>query len=50
MWKTFRKAVTRRRFIQNAGQGLVAANVAGSLLKDARAQLRVPDPPGRKLG
>jgi hypothetical protein len=34
------------------GQGLVVANVAGTLLKEALAQqpLAVPDPPGKKLG
>ncbi|HZP16838.1 MAG TPA: Gfo/Idh/MocA family oxidoreductase [Terriglobales bacterium] len=42
--------VTRRGFITKVGQGLLAANVAGTLLKDAHAQLRVPDPPGKKLG
>jgi predicted dehydrogenase len=31
------------------GQGLVAANVAG-LLKNASAQLVVPEPPGKKMG
>jgi predicted dehydrogenase len=50
MWKTFAEAITRRSFIQKAGQSLVATNLVGSLLKDARAELRVPDPPGRKLG
>ncbi len=42
--------ISRRGFIGKLGQGLLAANVAGSLLKDASAQLVVPDPPGRKLG
>jgi len=32
------------------GQGLLAANVAGVLLRDASAQLRVPEPPDKKLG
>jgi hypothetical protein len=34
------------------GQGLVVANVAGTLLKEALAQqpLAVPDPPGKKSG
>ncbi|MBO0911645.1 MAG: Gfo/Idh/MocA family oxidoreductase [Acidobacteria bacterium] len=50
MWNKFSKAITRRSFIQKASQGLVATNVVGSLLKDARAELRVPDPPGKKLG
>jgi len=43
--------ITRRGFIAKAGKTLLAANVAGALLKDASAeQLYVPDPPGRKLG
>ena len=50
MWNAFAKAITRRGFIRKAGQGLIVTNVVGSLLKDAPAQLRVPDPPGRKLG
>src|SRR5215472_16368270 len=44
------KELTRRGFITNVGKTLLAANVAGSLLSEARAQLRVPDPPGKKLG
>src|SRR6266536_3207156 len=50
MMKISEKELTRRGFITRVGQGLVAANVAGPLLKDAHAQLRVPDPPGKKLG
>ena len=42
--------MSRRGFIGKMGQGLLAANVTGVLLKDAPAQLRVPDPPGKKLG
>src|SRR5215471_15070777 len=42
--------ITRRGFMARVGQGLVAANVAGTLLKNASAQLVVPDPPGKKLG
>jgi len=42
--------ITRRGFMARVGQGLLAANVAGALLKDASAQLIVPEPPGRKLG
>jgi predicted dehydrogenase len=42
--------ISRRGFIGKLGQGLLAANVAGALLKDAPAQLVVPDPPGKKLG
>jgi predicted dehydrogenase len=44
------KGTNRREFLTNTGFGLAAAGVAGTLLKDVRAQLRVPDPPGRKLG
>jgi predicted dehydrogenase len=44
------KEITRRNFIARAGGGVLAANVAGTLLKDAHAQLVVPDPPGKKLG
>src|SRR6476620_11073007 len=50
MMKISEKELTRRGFITRVGQGLVAANVAAPLLKDAHAQLRVPDPPGKKLG
>ena len=32
------------------GGGLIAANVAGTFLKDAAFAQRVPDPPGKKLG
>lgn len=42
--------VTRRGFISKVGQGFLATSVAGTLLKDASAELRVPDPPGKKLG
>src|SRR5579863_1467932 len=42
--------ISRRRFIGKLGQGLVAANVAGVLRKNVSAQLKVPDPPGKKLG
>jgi len=42
--------ITRRGFISKVGQGFLAANVAGTLLKDAEAELVVPDPPGKKLG
>ena len=44
------KKITRRSFIAKAGQGLLAANFAGVLLKDAEAELVVPEPPGKKLG
>src|SRR5947208_4153884 len=42
--------VPRRSFIARVGQGVLAANIGGELLKPASAQLRVPDPPGKKLG
>src|SRR6266567_1303640 len=44
------REVTRRSFITRVGQGVLAANAAEGLLKNASAQLRVPDPPGKKLG
>jgi len=44
------KDFTRRGFMTRVGQGLFAANVAAGWLKDASAQLVVPEPPGRKLG
>jgi len=50
MMKISEKELTRRGFITRVGGGLVATNVAGPLLKNAHAQLRVPDPPGKKLG
>src|SRR5215472_5239063 len=42
--------LTRRRFLTRVGQGVLAANAASTLLPQAHAQLRVPDPPGKKLG
>lgn len=50
MMKFSEKELTRRGFITRVGQGMVAANVVGPLLNSAHAQLRVPDPPGKKLG
>jgi predicted dehydrogenase len=44
------KEITRRGFMTKVGQGLVAANLAGTFLKSAAAELQVPDPPGKKLG
>jgi predicted dehydrogenase len=41
--------LTRRLFLAKAGQGLLAAKVAGALAGPASAQT-VPDPPGKKLG
>jgi predicted dehydrogenase len=47
----FGKGSTRRGFLANLGRGLAAANLAGTLSKEAAAyQLVVPDPPGKKLG
>jgi predicted dehydrogenase len=46
-------SLTRRGFIAKVGQGLAIANVAGALLTKAAAQqptLKVPDPPGKKVG
>lgn len=44
------KEISRRGFMTKVGQGFLAANVVGTLVKDARAQLAVPDVPGKKLG
>jgi len=44
------KEISRRRFLNRMGQGLMAANLAAPLLKVAQDPLVVPDPPGRKLG
>jgi predicted dehydrogenase len=50
MSDSFVKEITRRGFITRVGQGLVAANLAGTLPKSAAAEVQVPDPPGKKLG
>jgi predicted dehydrogenase len=42
--------LTRRRFLTRVGQGVAATSLSGGLLKSAAAQLRVPEPPGKKLG
>ncbi len=42
--------LTRRVFFKKAGQGLVAVGILGNALTASAQQLRVPDPPGRKLG
>jgi predicted dehydrogenase len=42
--------LTRRRFLTRVGQGVAATSLSAGLLKSAAAQLRVPDPPGKKLG
>lgn len=50
MANDFSKGVTRRGFLTRVGQGVLAANLPGALLKNVDAQLKVPDPPGKKLG
>jgi len=42
--------ITRRGFMTRVGGGLLAANLAGTLLKVEALAQRVPDPPGKKLG
>src|SRR5919205_1842427 len=44
------REITRRGFITRVGQTAMAGGIAGSLLKPASAQLKVPEPPGKKLG
>jgi len=45
------KEISRRRFLNRVGQGLVAANlVKAPFLKAAPSQALAPDPPGKKLG
>jgi predicted dehydrogenase len=50
MANDFSEGMTRRGFLTRVGQGVLAANLPGALLKNAHAQLKVPDPPGKKLG
>jgi predicted dehydrogenase len=51
MSKLTTQETTRREFLTKVGGGLLAANVATTLLpRKAAAQLVVPDPPGKKLG
>jgi predicted dehydrogenase len=50
MSNSFSKEISRRGFISRVGQGVLAASIPGALLKPAQAQLKVPDPPGKKLG
>jgi len=50
MSNPFSKEITRRGFISRVGGGVLAASIPGALLKPAQAQLKVPDPPGKKLG
>jgi predicted dehydrogenase len=45
-----KRDITRRGFIGRVGGGVVAANLSGAFLGRAVAQLKVPDPPGKKLG
>jgi len=45
----FSQEISRRGFISKVGQGMAAANVAGTLLQRAAA-VQVPDAPGKKLG
>ena len=45
--------ITRRGFLTKIGQGVAATSISAALLKNiaaAQPQVRVPDPPGRKLG
>ena len=42
--------ITRRGFMTRVGGGVIAANLAGSLLKNEAFAQQVPDPPGKKLG
>src|SRR6476620_766986 len=50
MFDSAKKEITRRGFMTKVGGGLVAANLGGVFLKDAAAEVRVPDPPGKKVG
>ena len=43
------KGLTRRRFLEKAGQGLAATSAFGAMANRAFAQ-QVPEPPGRKAG
>jgi predicted dehydrogenase len=43
--------LTRRKFLTHVGGGIVAANLANSILDPTRIHAQqVPDPPGKKLG
>jgi predicted dehydrogenase len=42
--------ISRRGFLTRVGAGVIAANVSGAFLGRAAAQLKVPEPPGKKLG
>src|SRR5215467_9434511 len=49
MSKIFDHEITRRGFLKQTGQGLIAAHAATIITGAAEAQ-KVPDPPGKKLG
>jgi len=49
MSETTKADITRRRFLERAGQGLAVSGALGPLVSRAAAQ-NVPEPPGRKLG
>ena len=44
------KELTRRGFLTRVGGGIIATNVAGTLLDRPALAQQVPDPPGKKLG
>ena len=50
MSNAIKKEITRRGFLTRVGGGVIAANVSGAFLGRAAAQLKVPDPPGKKMG
>jgi predicted dehydrogenase len=50
MADAFAREITRRGFLVKVGQGLAAANVAGTFIHTTTAQQLVPDAPGKKLG
>src|SRR5580765_3424173 len=49
MSNQFEKDLTRRGFFTRVGGGIVAANLASSIIGNTAAQ-RVPEPPGKKVG
>jgi predicted dehydrogenase len=50
MSNAIKNEITRRGFLTRVGGGVIAANVSGAFLGRAAAQLKVPDPPGKKMG
>jgi predicted dehydrogenase len=50
MSNAIKSDITRRGFLTRVGAGVVAANVSGAFVGRAVAELKVPDPPGKKLG